>query len=621
MIRLSSKHAQRSFPDRCGRPGSGRRQHTLACGDQVRSDGSERRPSLRRVDAFVLSRAAVSACAALALLVGAGAFAGPAVVINEVDVDQVGTDTQEFIELFDGGVGNTDLSGLVVVLYNGATDESYDAIDLDGASTDGSGYFVIGSAAVPGVDLVAFANNGLQNGADAIALHLGSAADFPGGTPVTATNLVDAVVYGTSDGNDDGLLSVLGGPQADENGLGDQGTDSIGRLPDGAGSFTTLDLPTPGSSNGSAPAAVVLSIQKSGPLAATPGNRITYELLIVNSGSQPAEDVLVLDVLPEGVSFLGESSPGQVILVDDTAPDLVWSVGAVGADESVLIALTVQIPAEITGEIVNSAQVTTTSAEDDPKDNGDTATTALTVATEVVINEILADPAFDPDDQTVGDANGDGIREGSEDEFVELFNNTGVAIDLSGWTLSDSFSVRHVFPAGTVLADQCAVVIFGGGTPTGAFGGAMVQTASEGTLGLNNTGDTIVIKDDQSVLVCSYSFGAEGNNNQSLTRDPDIVGPDPLVLHEQASGSQGAPYSPGSMVDGSSFPDCQSMPPCPGNTNDDAVIDVLDIINVVLDWGTDGSAHGGNLIDTGDSGGVVDQADLLAVLVSWGPCS
>jgi hypothetical protein len=44
----------------------------------------------------------------------------PGFVINEVDADQVGTDSAEFVELFDGGVGNTDLTGLVLVLVNGS---------------------------------------------------------------------------------------------------------------------------------------------------------------------------------------------------------------------------------------------------------------------------------------------------------------------------------------------------------------------------------------------------------------------------------------------------------------------------------------------------------------------
>ena len=37
-------------------------------------------------------------------------------VINEVDADQAGSDRSEFIELYDGGAGNTPLDGFVIIL-------------------------------------------------------------------------------------------------------------------------------------------------------------------------------------------------------------------------------------------------------------------------------------------------------------------------------------------------------------------------------------------------------------------------------------------------------------------------------------------------------------------------
>ncbi len=43
----------------------------------------------------------------------------PKIVINEVDSDQAGTDTGEFVELYDGGVGNVSLSGKSIVFFNG----------------------------------------------------------------------------------------------------------------------------------------------------------------------------------------------------------------------------------------------------------------------------------------------------------------------------------------------------------------------------------------------------------------------------------------------------------------------------------------------------------------------
>jgi hypothetical protein len=97
---------------------------------------------------------------------------------------------------------------------------------------------------------------------------------------------------------------------------------------------------------------------------------------------------------------------------------------------------------------------------------------------DMLINEIHADPASG----SAGDANGDGVRNATQDEFVEIYNDSGGDLDLSGWTLSDGFAVRHVFPTGSSVTTGCSVVVFGGGMPTGAFGGGLVQTASTGAL-------------------------------------------------------------------------------------------------------------------------------------------
>ena len=62
----------------------------------------------------------------------------------------------------------------------------------------------------------------------------------------------------------------------------------------------------------------------------------------------------------------------------------------------------------------------------------------------------------------VGDANGDGVRDGTQDEFVEIVNSTGGTVDISGWELHDGNSTRHVFEPGTVIANEGAIVVFGG---------------------------------------------------------------------------------------------------------------------------------------------------------------
>lgn len=168
----------------------------------------------------------------------------------------------------------------------------------------------------------------------------------------------------------------------------------------------------------------------------------------------------------------------------------------------------------------------------------------------LVINEFQADPATD----ISGDANGDGVRDSSQDEFVELVNGSGVDLDISGWTLSDAVSTRHTFPAGTIIPAGCNIVVFGGGIPTGTFGNAVVQVASSGAIGFNNGGDTITVNDGTSDVV-TYSYGSEGGNNQSLTRDPDITGAT-FVEHSTATGSGGSLYSPGTQINGTQFSGC-----------------------------------------------------------------
>ena len=177
------------------------------------------------------------------------------IFINEVDVDTPGIDSQEFVELYDGGVGNTSLDYLAVVFYNGSTDESNNSFDLDGYSTDANGYFLIGGTSMADTDLT-FTDNALQNGADAVALYLGDNTDFPSGTAITTTNLIDAIVYDTDDSDDAGLLPLLnaGEPQVNENGRGDSENHSMQRIANGSGGYRNTSTyeseePTPKAAN------------------------------------------------------------------------------------------------------------------------------------------------------------------------------------------------------------------------------------------------------------------------------------------------------------------------------------------------------------------------------------
>jgi beta-lactamase superfamily II metal-dependent hydrolase/chitodextrinase len=147
-------------------------------------------------------------------------------------------------------------------------------------------------------------------------------------------------------------------------------------------------------------------------------------------------------------------------------------------------------------------------------------TQASSTPARVILNEILAN------------------ENGSDTstEFVEVVNVGGTAIDLGGWTLSDAAGVKHTFAAGTRLGAGKGLVIFGGagGIPAG-MGNAI--PASTGTLGLNNTGDSVSLRDARKRAVDAYTYasGLAAVDGVSMNRSPDLTPGAGFVLHTSVS--------------------------------------------------------------------------------------
>ncbi|WP_437725607.1 lamin tail domain-containing protein [Sorangium sp. So ce861] len=136
-------------------------------------------------------------------------------------------------------------------------------------------------------------------------------------------------------------------------------------------------------------------------------------------------------------------------------------------------------------------------------------------------------------------------------EFVEIVNLGASAADLGGWTLSDAASVRHTFAAGTTLAPDAAIVVYGGATavPPGA---SWAVAASTGRLELTNAGDTVTLKDGSGATVDAMTYDATfpSTDGVSMNRDPDATPGEPFALHTALAASDS---SPGTRVDGSPF--------------------------------------------------------------------
>ena len=155
----------------------------------------------------------------------------------------------------------------------------------------------------------------------------------------------------------------------------------------------------------------------------------------------------------------------------------------------------------------------------------------------VVINEILANPPSG----AAGDANGDGVRHGFEDEFVELWNSGTEPADLSGWRLGDDDvgpDRLFQFPENSLLPVGGYVTLFGGGSPQGVAGGVVVDDGRIGD-GLSNAGDRVVLVSADGVDTLQVVGFGKGRPGISWVRGRDGT----LVEHDRLPG-KGA-FSPG----------------------------------------------------------------------------
>ena len=274
----------------------------------------------------------------------------------------------------------------------------------------------------------------------------------------------------------------------------------------------------------------------------TAGTSSTFEVL-------SAADQLVLIDVPTS-AYVGESFPSFTVEArrsGDNSVDLNYTksitvsiatgTGTIGGTTTQSSTNGVATFNDITIDAAGSFTIEATDGS-----LSSTASSGITIsAATIVINEIMADP-------TGIDSNGDGTVETSEDEYVEFVNTGDSNLDISSWTIEDGSGLRHTFAASTILQPLQAVVVFGGGVPTGNFGDALVFTAS---LGLNNTGDDVILKDDQGAIVVSYTYGLEGGDDQSITRSPDLTGT--FAKHTAADTDDASSFSPGTKLDGSTF--------------------------------------------------------------------
>ena len=175
---------------------------------------------------------------------------------------------------------------------------------------------------------------------------------------------------------------------------------------------------------------------------------------------------------------------------------------------------------------------------------GETTTYTVEVSNVETIAGVVVDPAHDSGtcsytipSVVINEVMYDSLAGGLLDvEWVELYNTTGAAIDVSGWALIDSASAPNEstpdpsgdgvlsIPGGTSIAAHGYLVL--SETSVTGIPGAVVCTVVDGNFALGNSGDNIALYDGtgsgatliDGSLTDKYPDSSEGNSGNSIEK-------------------------------------------------------------------------------------------------------
>jgi uncharacterized repeat protein (TIGR01451 family) len=214
-----------------------------------------------------------------------------------------------------------------------------------------------------------------------------------------------------------------------------------------------------------------LSVLKTAPTSATPGNAISYQLTIRNAGPSSANGTTFSDAVPTSIAAITASCanalgaavcPASVSVVGNLVSGTIPTLPNGG---SVVITINGTVSASASGSIANSATVTAPAGTTDPAtgNNVSNATTALTPTADLTVTKVKLSPTGN-------------LIPGQAAQYRIELNNAGPS-NVLGATLTDPL------PAGlSSMTWTCSVV----GTADCDSVGSGTGASGSGSMSLNN---------------------------------------------------------------------------------------------------------------------------------------
>jgi uncharacterized repeat protein (TIGR01451 family) len=241
---------------------------------------------------------------------------------------------------------------------------------------------------------------------------------------------------------------------------------------------------TPGAQNSCYQSAVGgfadLTIAKTGPITARPGDLVIYHIILSNTGTTTATATLITDSFPSSVALITQTSSFTFSQLDGM---FAWEMGDVLTSARNVITISGRVSSAASGIITNQVTATTAASETNLSNNTSdwrTAIVAPHTPLDVVINEVA----------WAGHAGY------SSDEWIELYNTSDGIIDLNGWTLISGDGTPSINLTGVISARGYYLLERDDDNTVSTIAADQVYFG-----GLNNTGESLTLRDAATTVI------------------------------------------------------------------------------------------------------------------------
>jgi len=215
---------------------------------------------------------------------------------------------------------------------------------------------------------------------------------------------------------------------------------------------------------------VDLALTKSGPASASAGARITYTLRVEHvDGPATATGVVVTDVLPSALTYVSATGGGAYDATDRT---VTWTLDPIAPGESRTVQLTADIGSSFTGDISNTARVSTSTRDGDPDNDASTVVTSVSLVADVAVDK--SGPATASPGSTIAYSIAVDHVGGTSDATGVVVTDALPAgltfVSASGGGTWDAGSRTVTWSLGTLAVGSRASLSLSAGVPDGATG-------------------------------------------------------------------------------------------------------------------------------------------------------